>query len=501
MRPAPDASCARARRSALLTGSWLLSFLCFAPASFAEGPGAGANVPLPAPPIVEAAEVSVTAARGERSVLDVAAHVTVIDREEIEASGAANLPELLRRQAGISVANTTTNVEGYNVEARGFLNGGGNGCRTLVLVDGRRVNEPDTGCPDWTFLSLANIERVEVIRGAASAAYGDNALGGVIEISTRGAAASEDGSARGALHAESSSFDSESADAFAARDFGAFGGSLAVRYDDTAGYRDHADLAGHALDAGLDVEVGERGSARLSGGFATSDRSRPGALFEPQASDNRTAASGTRDSGVEREQHVQAALALALPAELALRAVPYYRHSQADNDFVTPFFSFPSERDLDMQGIDLQLRRDLSVAGMALRAIGGGELRRDEIEVASGTGSFASANDAERDVFALFVQLEAALADDLLLSVGLRRDDTELTGSSQTAFASSDFDTELAAWSPRASLAWRFREDASAWLSYARGFRFPNLDEAFGAFGFSPGLEPERSQAAEIGAR
>ena len=140
----------------------------------------------PAPTIVrEAGEVSVVATRGERNLLDVPAHVSVLDRAAIERSGAANLPELLRDEAGIGVANTTTNAEGYSVEARGFLNGGGNGCRTLVLVDGRRANEPDSGCVDWTFLGLDQIERVEVIRGPGSAAYGDNALGGVIAISTR----------------------------------------------------------------------------------------------------------------------------------------------------------------------------------------------------------------------------------------------------------------------------------------------------------------------------
>ncbi len=501
MRPAPDALCVRfprARTSALLSPCLVLFALLVPFPSFAADADA-ANLPLPAPPVLEAGEVSVTATRGERSVLDVAANVTVIDRAEIERSGAANLPELLRREAGLFVTNTTTNAEGYSVEARGFLNGGGNGCRTLVLVDGRRVNEPDSGCPDWTFLSLANVERIEVIRGPASAVYGDNALGGVIEIFTRSAAESEAGSARGALHAEASSFDSERADAFAAWDFGGIGASLVARSDDTAGYRDQAGLENHGAELGLDAELGALGSVRVSGGFASSDRSRPGALFEPF--DDRTSASRVRDFGVERERFVQAALELALPAEIALRALPFYRHSQAENDFVLPGFSFPRSSDDSMTGLDVQLRRDFSFAGMALRAIGGGELRRDEIEAASGSGAFAVANDAERDVFALFLQLEAALDDDLLLSLGVRRDDSELEGSSASGGFASDFEADHAVWSPRASLAWRFREDASAWLSYSRGFRFPNLDETFGSFGFSPALDPERSQGGELGAR
>jgi iron complex outermembrane receptor protein len=54
-------------------------------------------------------------------------------------------------------------------------------------------------------------------------------------------------------------------------------------------------------------------------------------------------------------------------------------------------------------------------------------------------------------------------------------------------------------WSPRAALTWRMSDATSAYASYARGFRFPNLDEAYGFFGFTPGLDPEKSDAYEVG--
>src|SRR5262249_6947784 len=121
----------------------------------------------------------------EKNVLDVPGNVTVIDRKQIDESGVQTVPDLLRREAGIYVTNTTTDPGTYNVEARGFSNGGGNGCNTLVLVDGRRINEADTSCPDWSFVPLDEVERIEVIRGPVSAMYGDNGVGGVIQIFTR----------------------------------------------------------------------------------------------------------------------------------------------------------------------------------------------------------------------------------------------------------------------------------------------------------------------------
>ena len=56
---------------------------------------------------------------------------------------------------------------------------------TLVLVDGRRVNEIDLSGVDWTQIPLDQIERIEIVRGSGSVLYGDNAAAGVINIITK----------------------------------------------------------------------------------------------------------------------------------------------------------------------------------------------------------------------------------------------------------------------------------------------------------------------------
>jgi outer membrane receptor protein involved in Fe transport len=62
-----------------------------------------------------------------------------------------------------------------------------------------------------------------------------------------------------------------------------------------------------------------------------------------------------------------------------------------------------------------------------------------------------------------------------------------------------DFDDEE--WSPRVALTWRFAQPGSLYASYSEGFRFPNLNEAFGSYGFAPTLRPERSKGYELGAK
>ncbi len=464
------------------------------PAAGQSAAPAGPAQPLDAASVVrEAREISVTATRAERSLLDVPAHVSVIDRAAIERSGAASVPELLRREAGVLVTNTTTNAEGYSVEARGFGNGGGNGCRTLVLIDGRRANEPDSGCVDWTFVALDQVERIEVVRGPGSAAYGDNAVGGVIAISTRGA--SESGETLAALSAERASFDAERVDAVVSQRFGALRVSANGGFDDTAGYRTRADLNDKRWGLDLGWDLADGGRVGLSGGYASSERSRPGALGAGEVQDDPTQASPSLDSGRERERFLRGTLDLGLPYEWRLQATPYARHADARNVFDDGFFAFESDADHDTVGLDFQVGRDFTWAGRQIRLLAGGELRQDDIEAAS---SFAS-SDARRQIWGVFVQAEAWLREDLLLALGLRRDRSDLEGRTTSA-PGQRFDAEDGVWSPRAALTWRFHEQASAYVAYGRGFRFPNLDETFGFFGFSPELSPERAHSVETGA-
>ncbi len=107
----------------------------------------------------------------------------VIDRKQIEASAAGSLVELLRGQAGLQVRDTMGDGNRAALSLRGFGENAIN--NTLVLVDGRRLNQPSLSGPDLNSVPLANIERIEIIRGAGTVLYGDQAVGGVINIVTR----------------------------------------------------------------------------------------------------------------------------------------------------------------------------------------------------------------------------------------------------------------------------------------------------------------------------
>ncbi len=128
-------------------------------------------------------EVVVTAIRSEQETEKIPAHVTVITQQEIQQSSAGTIPDLLRHNAGITVRDLLGNGKNAQVDLRGFGETGP--YNTLVLVDGRRVNGIDLSGVDWTQIPIDQVERIEIVRGTGSVLYGDNAVGGVINIITK----------------------------------------------------------------------------------------------------------------------------------------------------------------------------------------------------------------------------------------------------------------------------------------------------------------------------
>lgn len=129
-------------------------------------------------------QVVVTGMRTEHSLLDSPASISVITREEIEQSGALTVADVLRARAGIQVRDLIGDGgRGVVISMRGFGENAAN--NTLVLVDGRRLNNPSLQAPDLNSVALKDVERIEVLQGGGGVLFGDQAVGGVINVITR----------------------------------------------------------------------------------------------------------------------------------------------------------------------------------------------------------------------------------------------------------------------------------------------------------------------------
>lgn len=119
----------------------------------------------------------VTASRTEVRPSESPVPVSVITRQDIERSGARDLAELLSLDPAVRVDR---GVGGAGVSIQGF-----DPQQVLILVDGQRLVGRVDGVLDTSRIPVDRIEQVEIVRGAGSALYGSDALGGVIQIRTR----------------------------------------------------------------------------------------------------------------------------------------------------------------------------------------------------------------------------------------------------------------------------------------------------------------------------
>lgn len=124
--------------------------------------------------------VQVIGTRAPTALNRMVADVVVIDRDRIRATSADSLEDLLRREGGMQLSRNGGPGQSASVMIRGSA-----ASNTLVLIDGVRIGSATLGQTDLAAISLAQVERIEIMRGPGSSLYGADAIGGVVNIVTR----------------------------------------------------------------------------------------------------------------------------------------------------------------------------------------------------------------------------------------------------------------------------------------------------------------------------
>lgn len=131
--------------------------------------------------------VVVTAARSEQDLETLSASVSILDAEALANTPAASVDEALRYASGFSLFRRSSSLVAQpttqGVSLRGI--GPSGVSRTVVLLDGEQLNDPFGGWIYWSRVPLASLDRVEIVRGGGSDAWGSAALGGVIQLFSR----------------------------------------------------------------------------------------------------------------------------------------------------------------------------------------------------------------------------------------------------------------------------------------------------------------------------
>ena len=132
--------------------------------------------------VVELPPVTVYASRIDDTKETMPSAVTVFTADDIEASGARDLPELLKKKANIDIRTLNANPLQSQIAMRGF--GENSFGRVKVILDGEELNSVDMEAPNLARIPLGSVERIEVVHGPSPVLHGDGAVAGVVNITT-----------------------------------------------------------------------------------------------------------------------------------------------------------------------------------------------------------------------------------------------------------------------------------------------------------------------------
>ena len=230
--------------------------------------------------------VLVSATRFESTSNTTPAVVNVVTAEQIARSGANSIADVLRAQPGIHLRDAAGNGNRVAVSMRGFGQNSAN--NVLVLVDGRRLNNQTLEAPNLNLIALGDIERIEILQGSAGTLYGDQAVGGVINIITKPIAGTH-----GRISAGRGSDDKEQYQFAYSRAFdNGFGVRLSAESQHADNYRDHSATDFNNLFAQLE-QVYSTGRVFVELQRTEDDVELPNSLTEEQKlADRRHSTSG-----------------------------------------------------------------------------------------------------------------------------------------------------------------------------------------------------------------
>ena len=445
----------------------LLLFLGLVPDSVAQ---------TPPDPIYELEGLVVTGTPVPRALSALGAHVTVVEGDDLRTRGVARVIDALREVPGITVVQGGS----FGAVASVFLRGAESD-HVQVLVDGVQVNQPG-GAYDFASLTTENVDRIEIVRGPASALYGSDAMSGVIQIITRAGT----GTPRGSLTVRAGSFGRRdlTADLYGGTDDVSYGFALSrLSTDGILAFNNEHRNTSFSGNVGLHADSSTAGRLSIRAGQREYHFPTDGA------------GDVVDENALTFEDEVSVALDVSrvVSDRLELRGLlTSYQVDSGSDDLpdgpadTTGFYGFNSLNAVSRTAADV--RANLSVASATVATLGfelEDQSQRSFSESSSQFGPSTGRSDDERWNRGVYGHVVTS-AGPLSANGGLRLEDNERFGGFVT-------------W--QIGAAYAFSETGRLRGAAGRAIKEPTFFENF-ATGFTrgnPELEPERSTSWEVG--
>lgn len=439
--------------------------------------------------------VVVEASRIDAAETSVPSGVHVIGRETVAASGARDVTDLLSKQApelhlrhqgGANPALTEIALRGYGESGHG---------RTLVLVDGERLNSPDMNAPNLGRIALNSIDRVEILGGPQTVLQGDGASAGVINFIT-----------------EPQTYERKTYAELHGGSWGTFGGSLGTRggieeegvkywadgsWDRSDGYRSQSRYELWNLNAGVKKEWESGTYLRVSGFYNDSNYDLPGYLSYDEWKADPRKSNAWLDNYWRATYGLNVTFNAQLNEENAIRTTGTFSNRRMDA--YQCGMGWESESNYDIYACKLKSEwiNSTDVLGFENEFLLGVQYAYETLDGDTSYNGSASANDYNRQLMDFFAQDTFHFTDWLALQLGGRY--SRAWAFNGQAQPSKKQDNMCAC---DVALVWNPVEEAKIYAKASHTYRNPFLDEIpYDPRTWTPAglLDPEHGWNAEVG--
>ena len=434
------------------------------------------GVCIAATPILTRAELGpivITPSRSAQPQENSSATVYVLDAETIEANGASTTSELLRGIPGVQVTDLFGSGTDASIGIRGFSATAN--ANTLILLNGRRLNNADLDPPALNQILPRDIERIEVMVGSAGSLYGDQAVGGVVNIITRRPSEPDH-----RVELSAGSFDYRGIQFNSSMQVNEdFGYRLSAKTYDSDNYRDHNAQEYSNIGAVLDYSRGpNRVFAELQG--ISDDLELPGALLEDEFDDDPQQINPAFENDFRDED--TRVYRIGYERDLGAQQFSIDTSERStESDILQSFRNSPSPDsgflDRENGSLNAKLAGSFELGYMTSYVVGI-DLEETELDFEIPNSFSTSMSSSEQDIDSVYFQLNPRLTQKLQLTLGMRhsRVENDLDYADVLGAQTQDkFDDEVTVG--ELGLVYRVDDRTRVTLRYDENFRFAKVDE------------------------
>ncbi len=441
---------------------------------------------------VDLDKVVVISSRLAQNDYKLSSNVTVIDQAMIDASNASTVAQILSQQLGVNIYDNGT-VKTATIDIRGF--GDTANRNVLVLVNDRKVNPVDISGPDLLQIPLDSVERIEIVRGFGSVLYGDNAVGGVVNIITK----EGKGKLSGKIGGTYGSYDSRGTSAEVSGSTKNVSYYAYANYDDQRGYRQNSDVLSKDFHTRLSTRPSDWLKVGVDATWHQDEYGLPGGLSGAQIETlGRRGSRNPSDKAFTKDRSLQSTFDISpLNEDLGHVVMDLsYRDRDTYADFVSQ--GIATKRNSNTTGVTGKYIFDKTIFDHEVNLVTGFDFYNTDQDIL-GTGFSSDDITISKEEYGAYISSELEVWNRVFLTGGTRYQRANYT------FNQKNFPQTYEKQSPdeqvsMVGLKYDYAKGSNLFANVQQSFRFLATDEWYSTFtGLNTSLKQQTGTQYEVG--